>query len=257
MNSPDLLYDLRGGAAWLTLNREAARNAISLDMLDLFALYLDRAESDGEARAVCITGAGDRVFCSGADLSSAFGGEEAGGGAQKFAGLLKRLAAFPKPLVARLNGHCMAGGLGLMLSCDMVYARDDVKIGTPEVKVGLFPMMIGPLILRSAARKKALEMIFTGESVTAREAEAMGLITRAVPAADLDPVVEGTLAAIGRNAPAAMAMGRQALAHVEGMAPAEAFDYLCGRLSDVLRTEDAAEGLSAFFEKRPPRWKGR
>ena len=252
---PDLLYEVRDGAARLTLNREAQRNAFSLEMIGQFEEYLDRAEADAEVRAICVTGAGDKAFCSGADLAQGAGG--ALSGARRYAALLRRLHEYPKPLVARLNGHCLAGGMGLMLACDIVYARDGIKIGTPEAKVGLFPLIIGALVHRNALRKKALEMIYTAEPVTARQAEEMGLITRVYPAGELDAAVEKTLAAIRGNAPVALSVGRRALAEAEEMPLGDALDHLCGKLGELLQTEDAVEGLSAFGEKRAPQWKGR
>jgi len=139
----ELLYEVKGHAAWLTLNREYRRNAISLEMIELFAQALDRAEADETVRVLCLTGAGDKAFCAGADLLATLGGGDATAGARRYAALLKRLVAYPKPIVCRLNGHCLAGGMGLMLAADIVYARPGIKIGTPEVNVGLFPMMIG------------------------------------------------------------------------------------------------------------------
>ena len=255
MSDRELLYEVREGVAWLTLNREKQRNAISLTLIDLFNLYLDRAEGDDAIRVLCLTGAGDRSFCSGADLGI---GSDMLKGARKYVHLLKRLRQYPKPIVARLNGHCLAGGLGLMLACDIVYASENVKIGTPEVKVGLFPMIISAFIFRNAVRKKALEMIYTAESVTASEAEQMGFITRIYPDTEsMDKAVEKSLRSICGNAPLAIRMGRQALSVMEEMDQDDALEYLCDKLIEVLNTEDAGEGLSAFIEKREPRWKGK
>jgi enoyl-CoA hydratase/carnithine racemase len=256
MSDEDLLYDVREGAAWLTINRESRRNALSLGMMDLFTECLDRAEADDDVRVICVTGTGDKAFCSGADLSSTLTGTETLAGATKYANLLKRMAVFPKPFVARVNGHCLAGGMGLLLSCDMAYAREGVKFGTPELNVGLFPMMIAALIFRNAVRKKALEMIYTARTLTASEAEEMGLITRAVPEGDLDRAVDECLFAVVDKAPRAIALGRQALAAADGMNLNDALDHLCVQLGAVVETEDAREGLTAFMQKRKPVWKG-
>jgi enoyl-CoA hydratase/carnithine racemase len=251
----DVLYEVRGSAAFLTIDREARRNALGASALDVLLQHLDRAAADPAVRAACLTGAGREVFCAGADLA------EAGAGAaalpERYARLLKRLRAFEKPLVARVNGSCLAGGLGLMLSCDVVYARDGIHLGTPEATVGLFPMMAAALLLRDGLRKKVLELVYTGGRMPAREAEAAGLLTRVVPEADLDAAVSDVLERIGRAAPRAVQLGRRALAEAEGLPFDEAVDLLCRRLGDVLRTEDAAEGLRAFLEKRAPQWKGR
>jgi enoyl-CoA hydratase/carnithine racemase len=257
MNETDLLYQVREGTGWITINRETRRNAISLGIMDLFFQYLSSAESDAQVRAVCITGSGDKAFCSGADLATSFEGKDYLAGAKKYATLLKRMNSFPKPLVARVNGNCLAGGLGLMLACDIVYAREEARFGTPELNVGLFPMMIAALIFRHCMRQKALEMIYTGRLLSAAEAEQMGLVTRVLAAAEFDRVIEETLKAIASKAPMAMRIGRQALASAQDMELGQALDFLCDRLGEVVATEDAKEGLRAFMEKRKPVWKGR
>ena len=253
MSDADLIYEVKQGAAWMAINREARGNAISPELIDLFLRNLDKAEVSDEVRVVCITGAGDKAFCSGADLATSFTGQDYVAGARKYATLLKRMAAFPKPLVARVNGNCLAGGLGLMLSCDMVYAREGTKFGTPEVNVGLFPMMIGALIFRNCVRKQALEMIYTGRIISAAEAEKMGLITRSLPPDQFENTIEDTLKTVAAKAPLAIKMGRAALASAEDRDLESALDYLCVRLGDVIETEDAREGLAAFMEKRKPK----
>ncbi|MFH1092149.1 MAG: enoyl-CoA hydratase-related protein [Pseudomonadota bacterium] len=257
MSHQDLLYETKGHTAWITINRPAARNALTTEVMDLFQEYLTRAEADDQVRVICITGAGDKAFCAGADLAAAADSPDPLAAARKYAGLLKRLAVFPKPLAARVNGHCVAGGLGLMLSCDVVYARDGSKFGTPEVNVGLFPMMIGALIFRNALRKKAQEMIYTARMYSAVEAEEMGLITRVYPPEEFDRAVNEVLETIADKGPLALKIGRQALAAVGEMDLANALDYLCRKLGEVAATEDATEGLLAFLEKRKPEWKNR
>ena len=179
-----LIYHPENRIGRITINREAQRNALSPESLTLFHEALDGAEADAEVRVVCVTGAGDQAFCAGADL----GGMSADSGSviANYANLLKRLAGFPKPVVARVNGTCMAGGLGIMLACDIVIACRDARFGAPEVNVGLFPMMIGALIYRNVPRKKAMEMVLTGRRLTAEEALEMGLVTRIVAREDLD-----------------------------------------------------------------------
>jgi enoyl-CoA hydratase/carnithine racemase len=225
-------------------------------MIGLFLEHLDRAETDDGVKAICLTAQGDKAFCSGADLAASLSGPDVAAGAKNYAALLRKMSGFSKPIVAKVNGHCLAGGMGLMLACDMVYARDQVKFGTPEVNVGVFPMMIAALIFRNATRKKASEMIFTARLLSAAEAEDMGLITRTVPAEDLDRIVDETLAAIAAKAPLAIKLGKHALASVEDMDLDQALDFLAVQLARVAVTEDAKEGLTAFLEKRAPVWKG-
>jgi len=255
----DLLYEVKDRVAYVTIHREASRNAISQEMIAAFLEDLDRAEQDEAVRAVCITGAGDRVFCSGADLGIAFA--EQGGdrlqGARKYAQLLKRMARLGKPLVARVNGTCVAGGLGLILSCDVVLARNDVHFFTPEINVGLFPMMIGVLLYRNMPRKKVMEMVLTGRRVTATEAEKIGLITRAVDPERLDAELQETLRLLCSKSPMGIRLGKDAFRTMSDMPFDEAVDHLCEALGKVLSTEDAVEGMTAFMEKREPNFKGK
>jgi len=222
-----------------------------------FLAHLDRAESDDEVRVVCIAGAGG-TFCAGADLGGAFNQDEEGflPGAREFARLLARLAGFGKPTVAKVHGPCLAGGLGLMLACDIVVAADEAWFSAPEVNVGIFPMMVGALLFRNVGRKKAMELVLTGRRVAAAEAEAMGLITQVVAAAALDSRVEETVALLGEKSPSALRMGKEAFHAMADMPFEEAMDFLCGELGRVVATEDAAEGMAAFREKRKPRFGG-
>jgi enoyl-CoA hydratase len=252
----EVRYQVHGAAAWITIDREARRNALGPASIDQLADGLARAEADPSVRVVCLTGAGTRAFSAGADLGAAFGGADPLAWPTQYVRLLQRMRSLAKPLVARVAGDCLAGGLGLMLSCDVVYAREGIRIGIPEVRVGLFPMMIAALLLRDGVRKKVLELVYTGAPVGAREAEAMGLVTRVIPDGELDAAVERVVGAISANAPRAIQLGRRAMAEAEGMPFDAAVEHLCRRLGDVLATEDAAEGLAAFVEKREPRWKG-
>ena len=150
--------------------------------------------------------------------AEAVGPKGTGMGLQAYAELLKDFAASHKPIVGRVAGHCVGGGLGLMLSCDMVYAAEHAKIGTPEVNVGLFPMMVAALLPRHTSRKKVLEMIFTGRLLSARAAEQMGLVTRVCESGALDEVVEEVLASVASKAPLAVSLGRRAFRASEEMA---------------------------------------
>jgi len=255
----DLLYEVKGGAAFLTINRESRRNAISQEMIAAFLARLDQADQDDNVYAVCITGAGEKAFCSGADLAVTLAkeGEDPLSGARNYAELLKKMAQFAKPLVARVNGPCLAGGLGLMLSCDIVIARNDAFFSTPEVNVGIFPMMVGALLYRNVSRKKAVDMVLTGRKIPATEAESVGLITRAVEPDRLDQEVQQTLKLLTSKSSIGMRIGKEAFYAMSDMPFEEAVDYLCETLGRAISTEDAMEGMMAFMQKREPKFKGR
>ena len=255
--SDDLICETRGNTTLLTINRESRRNAISQEMITAFLTQLERLDQDPEVRAVCITGAGDKAFCSGADLAGSLSGQDRMAGPRNYAALLKRMAAFGKPLVARVNGSCLAGGLGLMLSCDIVIARNDASFFTPEINVGIFPMMVGALLYRHVGRKKALDMVLTGRRISAPEAERLGLVTRAVEPERLDQDVNETLQLLASKSPIGTRIGKEAFRVMSDMPFDEAVDYLCEALGRVIATEDAQEGMNAFLEKRAPVFKGK
>ena len=257
--SGDLLVEVRESVAWLTINREDRRNAISQEMISAFHAGLDRADQDAAVRVVCLTGKGDRAFCSGADLGLTLAreGEDRLTGARNYAALLKRLSRFGKPLVVRVNGSCLAGGLGLMLSGDIVIARRDAAFWAPEVNVGIFPMMVGALLIRHLGPKKMMEFVLTGRKVSAPEAEQIGLITRAVEPERLDEEVQGVLKTLSAKSPIGLRIGKEAFRAMSDLALDEALDSLCEALGRAVSTEDAMEGMRAFMEKREPNFKGK
>jgi len=253
-------YQAEGGQALLTIDRPKARNALSPQVLDGLMAALDRAEADPAARVVVLTGAGEKVFCAGGDLGQ-MGGE--GGflathdGRRAYGRLLLRLQDIRKPTVARVNGHALAGGLGLVLACDLAVAAEHAEVGTPEIDVGLFPMMMMALLQRHLGRKRALEMVLTGERLPAREALSLGLLNRVVPAAELDTTVGALAGKLAGKSQAVLALGRRAFFTAEDLPLPAALEYLASQLSLNVLTEDAAEGVTAFIEKRPPKWNDR
>lgn len=242
-----------GPVTTITLDRPQVRNA-----LDLATIEALDAALDGDARVFVLTAAGDRVWCAGADLA-AVAGSPAGRreAVRRYARLLHRVATCPRPVIARVNGHCLAGGLGLLLACDLAIAADDVSFGLPEAEVGLWPMMVGALLVPEIGRKRALELALTGRRLGGAEAADWGLVNRAVPRGDLDAAVLTVTDAVRARGPAAIRLGRRAWAEAQGRPLAAALDELAERLCETMDTEDAAEGVVAFLQKRPPTWKDR
>jgi enoyl-CoA hydratase/carnithine racemase len=255
--SEDLLYDVKDRVARFTINREERRNAISLEMIRSFRDRLKEADVNEAVGAVCLTGRGDKAFCAGADLGVTLAGEDRLTGPRAYAALLKEMAKFEKPLVARINGPCIAGGMGLMLACDIVIARDDTYFRLPEVNVGIFPMMVGALLYRNLPRKKAMDLVLTGRKIPALEAENLGMISRAVGPHRLDEEVEETLKALASKSPIGTRLGKAAFSAMGDMPFEAAVDYLCEALGKVIATKDAAEGMKAFMEKRAPNFIGK
>jgi enoyl-CoA hydratase/carnithine racemase len=253
----ELLVERDGHVLRCTINREERRNALSAGVAAQLVQAFKDADMDPTIRVIVVTAVGEKVFCAGGDLAADFSGGGMEKGVNAFYDLVTTKDNLGTPLVARVNGHCMGGGLGLMLGCDMAIAADDVKFATPEVKIGLFPMMIAPLVLRNAGPKRGMEMILTGRKIDAKEAESIGLINKAVPRGELDNAVNEAVELILNNSPSAISMGRKALAHVRTLPVQEATEYLGKQLLEVIKTEDASEGIQAFFQKRKPEWKGR
>ncbi len=257
--SDDLLYDVKDRVALLTINREDRRNAINLEMIRSFRDRLREADRDESVGAVCLTGKGDKAFCAGADLGVTLAGqgEDPLSGPRTYAALLKEMAKFPKPLLARVNGPCIAGGMGLMLACDIVIASDDTYFRLPEVNVGIFPMMVGALLYRNLPRKKTMDLVLTGRKIPVVEAERLGMISRAVAPDRLNNEVADTLKVLTSKSPMGTRLGKQAFSVMSDMSFEAAVDYLCDALIKVISTQDAVEGMTAFMEKRAPRFTGK
>ncbi len=257
--SEDVLVERRGAVQWITINREARRNAMNADVIRLISEGIAQAVSD-EARAIVLTGAGDKAFCAGADLAKNVEGfafdVDFSRPRHYIVSLFKQLQDCPLPVIARVNGHVMAGGFGLLCACDMAIAADDIRIGTPESKIGLTPMMILPYMIRVLPPRKLQEMCITGEQFSAAEGLEWGLFNYVVPRAELDDKLQWLLDRITARSPTSIRLGKQAHAAMADMELRQALEYAQAMVPVMSSTRDAAEGLAAFQEKRAPEWTG-
>ena len=261
MADAELLYDVADGVATITINRPERRNAMTWGVITGLREHAARAKADPDVRVVVLTGAGEQAFCAGADLGGMVGGDDgfvaAHDGRGELARLFLDLYDLGKPTIARVRGYALAGGFGLALSCDLVVAADDAQFGTPEINVGLWAYMITVPLVRSMPPKKALELMMTGRRVDAEEAERIGFVNRVVPVDGLDDAVSELAASLASKSPAIMRLGRSSFYDVWDLSARDALRVLHPMLTLTTFTEDSAEGVAAFAEKRPPSWKGR
>ena len=252
----ELREEMRGPVMWLTIDREERRNAINAGVLAALSSALARAETDRAVRAVVITGAGTRAFCAGADLQSGTSFKfDYAEPYQGFANLFRQARQSTVPLIARVNGACMAGGMGIMAMCDMAVASRSAVFGLPEVKLGFFPAQVLSVLGGLLPRRVLAEMCITGEPITAAQALAHGLINRVSD--DVDEGVEGLLGRVLDKSPAAIRRGLYTMKKIESMAFEESMAFTESQIGLFALTEDAAEGQLAFREKRKPQWSGR
>jgi enoyl-CoA hydratase/carnithine racemase len=258
---PEVRSERKGQALWLTIDREERRNALNESVVDGLRAGLADAEVTPAIRAVVITGAGDKAFCAGGDLKpNAEGDPFSVDPAERdnpVAKLLRAIVDSRVPVIARVNGHALAGGFGLVCACDFAVVADHARLGVPEARVGIFPMMILPFMLRTIPRRKLLELCVTGEPISAADALAHGMINDVVPRSALDDKVAVLVAAIAASSPTAIGIGRRALATIDGLSLEAGLEYAQRVLPQLVRTQDAREGFRAFNEKRSPVWTGR
>jgi enoyl-CoA hydratase len=241
------------------MNRPEKRNPIGPQSCGEIVHALERARQDASIHCVVITGAG-KVFSAGGDLSQMAGQGTGPGASVPPASLPQTFAAMHalgKPIVAMVNGSALAGGMGLMVACDLVVTSDAAEFGTTEINLGLWPMMITAELTRSIGRKKTLELMLTGKKISAHEAERLGLVNRVVHADRLEDETMTLARELAAKSPSAMRLGLQSFYVTQDMEFAAALEHLQTQLAAVLSTEDAAEGLAAFFQKRAPVWKGK
>jgi enoyl-CoA hydratase len=244
--------------AYLTLNDPARRNALSDALLDQLDALLQRAASDPEIRVVVLTSSHPRVFSSGGNLD-AFADDRTTiakyAALARFPTLYRTLTGIDKPVVCAANGDVLAGALGIALACDLVIAKESVRLGCPEINVGAFPFMISALIFRATGRLVANELMMTGRLISAGEAAAAGLVNKVVPDAEFDDALRRWVADIAAKSPLLMGMGKRAMAATRDLPLDAALDYLQAQLALAFTTDDLAEGVRAFKEKRAPQWR--
>jgi len=245
-----LLVDDSGPVARITLNRPDKRNPIDPAMCG----ELVHALRGVQARVVVLTGAGS-VFSAGGDLAGMQ--QQTAAPPASLVELFTAMHELGKPIVAMVNGHALAGGLGLVTACDLVVASDAAQFGTTEIAVGLWPMMITAEIARNVGRKRTLEMMLTGRKLSSAEALACGLVTRVVAAGELEAETMKLATELAERSPATIALGLRAFYRAQDLDYELALRFLEGELARVLALEDAREGIAAFLGKRKQVWKGR
>ena len=260
MTYETLLTTVDAGVARVTLNRPDVRNALSRTLVREIESALEQYERDPDARVIVLAGAGDKAFCAGADLKGVGDRGTTLQARESFSGLARILELITRmrtPVIAQVHGFALAGGCGLAVGCDLVIASDDAVFGLPEIKIGLLPLMVMAPILRAAGRKRGLLMILSGETVTAREAFDMGLVSRVVPRAALERDTAALAATLASFSPTAVGLAKEAAYTIQDMEYGKSLRYLRELITLVGLSDDAREGIAAFFEKRPPEWKGR
>jgi enoyl-CoA hydratase/carnithine racemase len=258
--SESVLVERRGSVQWITINRAERRNALNEEVVRRIDEGIAAAMADRECRAIVLTGAGDKAFCAGADLAKNVQGfafaVDFSRPRHYIVDLFKRLQECTLPVIARVNGHVMAGGFGLLCACDMAVAADDIRIGTTESRIGVTPMMILPFMLRVLPPRRLQEMCITGEQFSVQEALEWGVVNYVVPRAELDAKLDWLLARITDKSPTAIRLGKQAYHAMRDMSLRESLEYAQAMVPVMSSTQDAKEGMAAFQEKRPPGFTG-
>jgi methylglutaconyl-CoA hydratase len=259
MTDNSVILDKRGQSLWITINRPDKRNALNGDVIAGIARGYAQAHEDADVRVIVLTGAGEKAFCAGADLrnsGAAFAMDFSRPNAD-YADLLRLSQSATKPAIARVNGVCMAGGMGLLCMTDMAVAADNAIFGLPEVKVGVFPMQVLSLLQEIAPRRLINEWALTGEPFDAATAQEAGLLNHVVPTAELDAKLDWLIGRIVDKSPTAIRRGKYAMRAIGAMSFDESIAYLESQIALLAMTEDAKEGLKAFAEKREPVWTGK
>jgi enoyl-CoA hydratase len=250
-------YEVDEGRATITINDPGRRNPMSVETMAGLLDVTRKGVADPEVRVLVYTGAGNTAFSAGGDLSGSFVDDPVGLHRARgaLAELFRLMHRGGKPTVARVNGHALAGGFGLAVACDVTICVKDAMLGATEVKVGLWPMMISALLVRVMPRKAAFELMLTGRLIDPHEAQRLGAVSRVVSREELDAVVTETVELLKANSPATAMIGRDAFYGMLDLDLDSALDRLQTGLTATAMSEDAAEGVAAFLEKRAPEWK--
>lgn len=256
-----VLVEQLGETMRLSINRPQVRNALNEEVCAGLRAGVELAERTAGVRVIVITGVGDQAFCAGGDMKAGAGGApfslNAADPRHYVIALFRVLEACTLPTIARVNGHALAGGMGLVCACDMALSVKDASFGVPETRVGLFPMMILAYMMRIIPRRKLFEICMTGDTFKADEALALGIVNEVVAEDALDARLDALVSRITARSPTAIKLGKQAFRAIEDMPLDKAFEYTQLMLPIMSQTEDAVEGLAAFNEKRSPKWPGR
>lgn len=255
--APVLLKLLTDGILRLTMNRPAQRNALSLGLLDAMTEVLDQAAADPRVRVLVIAGAGPG-FCPGHDLKEMRSEPSRDAYARIFARcseMMQKIVRVPKPVIAEVHGIATAAGCQLVAACDLAVASDDARFATSGINVGLFCSTPMVALSRAIGRKAAMEMLLTGDFIDASTAKAMGLVNRVVPRAELTAATEELAGKIAAKSARAVALGKEAFYRQLELGLAAAYDYTSDVMTTNMLAQDAAEGIDAFLEKRPPVWR--
>jgi len=250
VNDPVVTLTVNGGVAAVTLNSPVNRNALSAGVIDGLGDAIDDAIDDRSVRVIVLTHTGP-TFCAGADLKAKGKANDA---RRSIPEILAAIADSPKPVVARVAGHAMAGGVGLVAACDLSVAADDVRFGFTEVRIGVAPAIISVVCLPKLRRADAAELFLTGERIGAARAAEVGLINRCVPAADLDATVDTWVTALVAGGPQALAAAKRLIAEVPALDRDTAFTRTDQWSSELFASAEANEGMAAWAEKRAPGW---
>lgn len=249
-----------GGVLTLTIDREPKRNALDRATLTELEAALEAAGGDPTVRVVVLRGAGERAFCAGADLEELLGHESIDAARRHFDGVARVISLMHRigqPVIARVQGFALAGGMGLAVAADFTIAAESAAFGLPEIGIGLLPLVVSAPILRAvASRKVLLDLVLSGRRVGAAEAHELGLATRVVPDTSLDEEIGALAATLSSYSPAALRLGKEAIYTMGDMEYATALRYLREMVVLTSLTHDAKEGIRAFFEKRKPVWTG-